>query len=244
MPSLLNRAFLRFREDLRAYQRRRTAGLDSITLEGALARAQQRGLKIDTVIDIGASSGIWSKVCLHYFPAAYYFLIEAQGSHEPKLQQFKRQHPRSDYVISAAGDSLGEIHFDATSLFGGVASREVGGGKQISVPMNTVDNLVRERRLKPPFLLKLDTHGFEVPIFEGATETLRETSLIIVETYNFQLSEGALRFPEMCVYLETKGFRCIDFSDLMHRQRDGAFWQWDLYFLPATDPVFSSNTYE
>ena len=109
--------------------------------------------------------------------------------------------------------------------------------------MTTVDAQIRIRQLRGPFLLKLDTHGFEVPIFEGASETLRQTALIIVETYNFHLNAGTLRFPEMCDYLAKKGFRCIDMSDPGYRPKDGTFWQMDLYFAPENDPVFASNTY-
>ena len=215
----------------------------SPTLYGALARISKRGLEIGTVIDVGASNGSWSDVCLRYFPTPFYYLIEAQQPHEPALKQFKRAYPRSDYVLSAAGDAVGEIHFDNTGLFGGIASKEARPG-QITVPMTTVDEQVRRRGLTPPFLLKLDTHGFEVPIFEGARETLRQTALIVVETYNFQLESTSLRFPDLCDYLEGKGFRCVDMSDPLYRPRDGAFWQFDLYFMPKGHPIFTANTYE
>ena len=244
MPNLLTRALLKLQKEARALARRRFAKLNSTTLEGALARCRARGHGIETLIDIGASNGVWSEVCLHYFPDIFYFLIEAQQPHEAKLRRFKQRHPRSDYLIAAAGDFSGEIHFDASTLFGGAASHEAGSGRQITVPMTTVDDQVRQRQLKGPFLLKLDTHGFEVPIFEGAAETLRQTALIIVETYNFRLNQAALRFPEMCAYLEKKGFRCIDMSDPGYRPKDGAFWQMDLYFAPDTHPAFALNIYE
>lgn len=245
MTTLLNRAFLKVRGEVLAFARRRFGGRTGTTLEAALARCRSRRPDIQTIIDVGASNGCWSEVCLHYFPDAFYFLIEAQQPHEPKLRRFKQRHPRSDYALTAAGDAIGEIHFDASALFGGAASHEKGGGQQmIRVPMTTVDELVRSRGLRPPYLLKLDTHGFEAPIFEGAAETLRRTALIIVETYNFPLHDKALRFPEMCAYLEQRGFRCIDMSDPLYRARDGAFWQFDLYFAPADHPVFASNTFD
>ena len=102
---------------------------------------------------------------------------------------------------------------------------------------------VARRSLSPPFLVKLDTHGFEVPILDGASRTLEETSLLVVEAYNFDLGPGALRFPDLCRLLEQRGFRCVDLADPMWRPRDGALWQLDLLFVPASRPEFASNTY-
>jgi hypothetical protein len=104
--------------------------------------------------------------------------------------------------------------------------------------METVDGLVRKHSLAGPFLLKLDTHGFEVSIFEGATNTLADCAMLIVEAYNFTLCAGCLRFPELCAYLEARGFRCVDLFDILVRPRDQAFWQMDMVFIPASSPVF------
>lgn len=222
------------------------AGLarDTLSLRIALERCRRRGLDIGTVIDIGSSDGRWSLDARGFFPHSAFFLIEAQAAHEAALKKVKAANPRFDYIISAAGARDGKIYFDASDLFGGVASDTPVEKNCITVPVASVDSLVREKGLKPPFLLKLDTHGFEVPIFEGARETLKQTGLIIVETYNFKLTPDSLRFHEMCAYLEARGFRCIDLCEPMHRRRDGAFWQVDLFFLPAASGEFESNSYE
>ncbi len=113
----------------------------------------------------------------------------------------------------------------------------------VEVPAITVDALLRDRGLPPPYLLKLDTHGFEVPILEGAAESLRQTQLVVVEAYNFRIENESLLFHEMCGYMGGKGFRCIDLCDPMHRPKDGALWQFDLFFLPAAREEFTSNRY-
>lgn len=148
---------------------------DYVSMQAALTRCQQRNLQINTIIDIGASDGRWSLMARNFFPNSSCFLIEAQSSHENCLKQIKASNSGIEYVISAAGDKNGSIYFDAGDLFGGLASDMPFDGNCIAVPVATVDSLVKERNLKPPFLLKLDTHGFEVPIFEGARETLKNT---------------------------------------------------------------------
>jgi FkbM family methyltransferase len=222
------------------------AGLarNTLSLQAALKRCRQRGLDIGTVIDIGASNGSWSLKARKSFPEADFFLVEAQSAHEKALSKAKAINSWMDYIISAAGNRNGEIYFDASDLFGGVASNLPLEKNCITVPVVTIDSLVLARGLRPPFLLKLDTHGFEVPIFEGARESLQHTALIIVETYNFKLTPDGLRFHEMCSFLESRGFRCIDLCEPLHRPGDGAFWQVDLFFMPAGIKAFESDSYE
>jgi len=206
--------------------------------------ARRPGVFVETVIDVGASDGHWSARMMRYFPNAKYLLVEAQeAAHGAALQRFKAAHPNVEYELCAAGDREGEIYFDASDPMGGLASATPFPKNNILVPVSTIDALVRQRNLRGPFLLKLDTHGYEVPILEGARQTTTQAAMLIIEAYNFTLCPGALRFYELCQFLEARGFRCVDMFDLMNRPGDKAFWQMDMVFLPTTHPVFQSNRY-
>jgi FkbM family methyltransferase len=199
---------------------------------------------VSSVIDVGASNGCWTEIARRYWPDARYLLVEAQrAAHERDLQALKQRVPRLDYVIAAAGDRRGSIHFDASDPFGGIASERPGAGR-IEVPMTTLDAEVEHRSLPGPFAIKLDTHGFEVPILAGATKTLADTSLLVIEVYNFTINEGALRFPEMCRHLEGLGFRPVAMVDLMYRPADGLLWQFDCFFARADRPEFRLDRYQ
>lgn len=213
-----------------------------LSFESALMRLLARPVVVETVIDIGASDGRWSNIVRPFYPDASYLLIEANPIHENKLKSYKQTHMKTDYVLAAAGNQEGEIFFDSSDPLGGIASKEVLEGYR-PIPMTTIDIQVQRRQLRPPFFLKLDTHGFEIPILEGATQTLQNTSLLLVEVYNFDLAPQSLRFHEMCAYLETKGFRPIDILDPLYRPTDSALWQFDLLFIPSNRPEFLDNTY-
>lgn len=199
--------------------------------------------KINTVIDIGASNGMWSQMALDYYPLAQYLLIEAQPVHEEALLVFTKENKNTQFILAAAGDSLGKIYFDASEPFSGQASYTPYQNNNIIVPVITVDSEVSNRELKGPYLLKLDTHGFEVPIFKGAAKTLKETDVIIVECYNFKIALECLLFYEMCDYLGGLGFRCIDLADPLWRPYDQSFWQMDLIFVRQDWPGFKILDY-
>ena len=213
-----------------------------VSLHDALNRITRRKLEINTVIDIGASDGRWSKCVRPFYPDAFYYLIEANPYHEDQLKLFKKNTPHLDYIISAAGDTSGDLYFDSEELFGGVASHTPFDKKTcIIVPATTVDQEVQRKQLRPPFLVKLDTHGFEVPILNGAEQTLQHTNLLIIETYNFDIGKESLRFWEMCSLLYSKGFRPIDMCDPLYRSFDDSFWQIDLLFIPKERKEFTSH---
>jgi FkbM family methyltransferase len=215
-----------------------------ITMEAALSHFAGR-IPVSTVIDVGASNGCWTEQALRRWPNATYLLIEAQRvPHEPELARLKRRHPRVEYVLAAAGNRVGTIHFDASDPFAGRASEQPLGGKDIEVPVTTLDAEVSRRGLRGPFLVKLDTHGFEVEILGGADRVLADTSLLVVEVYNFTLGKGALQFPEMCEHLGRRGFRPVAIVDPMYRPKDGLLWQFDCFFARADRPEFQSQSYE
>lgn len=216
----------------------------TFTMQGALNRCVSRGLNVNTVIDVGASNGSWSKTCLNIIPEANYLLIEAQDGHLDRLEALKAQKSNVDYVISAAGKEDGVIYFDNTGLFGGIASQTKLESNCIKVPMISLDNEINRKKLEPPFLLKLDTHGFEVPILEGAKEILRQSELVILETYNYQLTKDSLKYHEMCSYMEKLGFSSVEMVDFMLREFDESFWQMDTFFVPKKNKNFSYNFYK
>ena len=215
----------------------------SASTHHALRRIASRNLEISTVIDVGASNGMWSAVAMQHFPNANYFLIEAQCCHQKELDYFCATHSNCSYTLSAAGDAKGEIFFDDRDPFGGVASKEKTAWAGTSVPVTTIDSEIRERKLSGPYLIKLDTHGFEIPILEGATETLALANLLVIEVYNFRILDNSLLFYEMCAYLDKKGFCPVDFSEPLWRDYDSSLWQFDLFFVPKSRQEFSYNKY-
>jgi FkbM family methyltransferase len=213
------------------------------TLAGFLHRLKRQAFSFRTVVDVGASNGMWSMELLPLFPGLEYFLIEAQPGHEPALQAFVAENPGSRYIIAAAADRPGTLHFHAGDLFGGLASHRPFAEHDVQVPAITLDGAMQDHQLNGPFLLKLDTHGFELEILSGAERLLARTEVAVIEVYNHDMAFGNRRFPEMCLEMERRGFRCIDCFDLLYRPHDGSFWQMDLAFARQDWPGFKYPHY-
>ncbi len=213
----------------------------ALTMKGALSRSVSRGLNVNSIIDIGASDGRWSRDCLRFLPRARYLLIEALVAHEEALKQFKRLNANVEYVIAAAGRKEAKVYFyDNGSIFGGVASEKFFNEKCTELPSVSIDDQVKKYHLQPPFLIKMDTHGFEVPILEGAVNTIKNAELIIIETYPHKLTSECLKYYEMCVYMEKLGFSPIEIVNLELREYDNSLWEMDTFFIRSDRKEFKS----
>jgi FkbM family methyltransferase len=217
---------------------------DTLETPSALARIQARGVEVASVLDVGASDGSWSIKARPCWPQARYHLVEAFGHWREKLEALCAAEPSFSHVIAAAGATEGEVWFsnDPDAPYGGAASTAPGQGRW-SVPQVSLAGEVAQLGLPGPYLIKLDTHGFERPILEGAASILAQTSLVVIETYIFHIHPDAMLFHEICAYMAERGFRVIDMSEPLWRERDRALWQVDLFFVRDDRPEFRHNGY-
>lgn len=240
LASLAQRAASRFGWELRRPPEA-TAGL---SMAAGLRRLAERGVRVSTIIDVGAASGHWTELAIRSYPAARGLLLEPLEERRAELSALAAKRPSLDFVIAAAGAACGEIAMNVSSDLDGSGIYGRANSTSRQVQLTTIDHEIARLDLPAPFLIKLDTHGFEVPILAGAAETLRRTEALIIEAYNFRLSPQCLLFHELCAHLETLGFRCADIIDPLLRPVDRLLWQVDLVFLRANSSYFAQTQYQ
>jgi FkbM family methyltransferase len=215
---------------------------EGMDMESVLKRLANRSGEIQTVVDIGASDGRWSDMSMKLFPRARFIGVDPLAEREPELKRLKERRPRFDYILCVAGESDNDtVDLAVTDDLDG--STVGGAGRVRKVPSHSIDEIVKIKQCEGPFILKFDTHGFEVPILKGASKTLEDTRYIVMEVYNYRHVEGTLLFHEMCALLEGMGFRCFNMADQLQRPLDGCLWQMDLFFARKDDECFRSSNY-
>ena len=216
-----------------------------LNMESMLDRLAQRNVPIQSVIDIGASDGQWSIACMKYLPKAVYLAVEPLEERKTALEAKKCKFTNFDYALCVAGDVDGdEVNLNVTEDLDGTTVEGQNPGVSRTCVVRTIDSLATQRNLLGPYLLKFDTHGYEMPILSGSTKLLQNTSAIIMETYNFHLTPTSLRFHQMCTHLESLGFLPADIAEPMLRMHDKAFWQIDILFLRSDSDVFRYQHYQ
>ena len=210
----------------------------------ALIRLAKRGHRINTIIDVGASTGQWSANASYVWPHSHFLLIEANEHHRPALEHCRQQAPnRIEYVLAAATDHSGKTYlYTKDDPFGGTVVKTLDNVEQ-EVAAVTIDELIAQRSLPDPYLIKLDTHGHELEILRGAHQTLPRTGVLVIEAYFHRINDSAPLFHELCAFLAERGFGCIDIIEPLWRPYDHAIWQIDLVFVPLTSKEFQYRLY-
>jgi FkbM family methyltransferase len=226
-----------------------SAGFDLVRHDtGILARLHAHGLRPATVIDVGAALGEWSREAVAVFPEARFVLVEPVAEFSPALIATTAMIPRAILVQSAAADEPGvrtfHVHDDlvGSSLLNEREGAEVDGESR-AVEVTTVDALVSEHSLEPPFLLKVDVQGAEADVLRGAALTLSQTVAVVCETSFFDFFLGGVSFASLIADMHERGFCVYDVANLARRPLDDALSQADLTFVPAESSLRAEHVY-
>jgi FkbM family methyltransferase len=202
------------------------------TFAATLAILFQKGVRYATAIDLGCADGSFYLECAHIglLPGAIGVNVDANAMYEPSLMEIQRV-LGGHYLIAGVSDRDGEIELQTGShpywasllppddqYWAGSHNRP---GKRIKVRALTLDTLVQELALKPPFLLKLDLQGGELAALRGGEKMLAETDTVICETAPHE-------FPSVCEFLTSRNLGLFDLTE-MNRLSDGTLCE----FYPA-----------
>ena len=187
-----------------------------------------------TIIDVGVAKG--TKPLYVKFPKSYFLLIEPIKSYEYFLKKILNKYSGS-YCLAAASKDKGEVsfnihpkHMDGSSLL----KEEIGvkaDGYEIKVSTIKIDDLVNDKKLKKPFLIKVDVQGAELDVLRGAKITMKQTEVIILEVSLFKFMKGAPDFYEVIKFMKDHGFVTYDILRGWYRPLDKALGQVDIIFV-------------
>jgi FkbM family methyltransferase len=211
---------------------------DMTRTRGSLAESyallRDQGFEPCTVIDVGVAAGTPDLYTI--FPEAYFLLVEPLSVFEPQLQSILETH-RGSYVLAAAGAETGRVTFnvhvdylEGSSLFKEAMGPEADG-EEIEAPLVRLDDVVEERGLSGPFLIKVDVQGAELEVLEGAPRTLAGAEAVALEVSLFQFMKGAPEFHDVIAFMKARGFVAFDIVLGWNRPLDNALGQVDIVFV-------------
>lgn len=186
----LARRIYRFRQYGMPWMKRNEVGLEAMderhSIAGVLTAIRAAGWQPGTVIDIGVGTG--TAGLYGVWPDASICLVDPVDENRPYMEQIKSRYADVTVVPVAASNksetrTIGVTPHDGLSDASGAPSRD--GWVARTVRTMTVDQIVDEFGLRPPYVLKIDTDYHEKEILQGAERTLRQTEICIIETNKF-----------------------------------------------------------
>lgn len=237
IKKILQRVVSKSGFEIRRVSSRRTTIRESYSLLLGL------GFNPKTVIDVGVATG--TPDLYESFPEAYMLLVEPLAQFEPHIKKILDKYQGS-YVIAAAAAEKKMLefnvhpdHLEGSSLYKETMGQSADGYK-VTIPTVVLDDLIQEKALKGPYLLKVDTQGAELDVLAGCVRLLPEIEVVVLEVSMFQFMKGAPQFYDVISYMHDRGFAAYDIINLGNRPLDNALAQVDIVFVKE-DGKFRQN---
>ena len=216
------------------------------TLGQVCSQIRSVGFQPKTVIDVGVASGTGE--LYRVFPDTYFLLIEPLGEFESNLKSILTQYNGS-YVLAAAGARSGQVtfnvhkhHLDGSSLYKSTRGTEADG-YEVTVPVIRIDDILKDRELEGPYLMKVDVQGAELDALDGAQQALTQTDVVVLEVSLFEFLKGAPQFFDVVSYMKRRGFVAYDMILGPNRPLDNALAQVDIAFVKEDGMFRQDHSY-
>jgi len=177
-----------------------------------------RSLRLGSLIDVGANIGQFSLLARTLYPEAPIHAFEPLPAMADRYAALFAGDARVTLYRIAAGETAGSavIHVsgrpDSSSLLP-ISERQneiFPGTAEVSslqIPVERVDDVIRDLTLPEPILAKLDVQGFELAALKGMLELLTRASHVYAEVSFLELYEGQPLAHEIISWLASQRYR-------------------------------------
>jgi len=172
--------------------------------------------KINNLIDIGSNKGQFALLARGHFPNLKIY------SFEPLKEELKKQkkilgNNNINYYNFALGDTIKNIKInivsrrDSSSILNPIEkySQDYKKTSVRSIHVDKLDNILKNKNLKSPNLLKIDVQGYELRTLKGAKNSLKKIDYIIIEISYMKMYENQVIAKDLKKFLKNNNFKVL-----------------------------------
>jgi FkbM family methyltransferase len=211
----------------------------------SLENLKRCGFRPASVIDIGAFVGDWTAKTREIWPEAKYLMIEPQPNKQERLRAMCNESVAFESALLGPSE-VQNVLFFMDDLGGSSVFEQIQNKCELTTTlrMTTLDNLLAgQPSLAGPILLKADVQGSELRVLRGATKTLRNVEVILLEVSLLPYNVNAPLFAEAVAFMLDIGFAVYDVCWLHRRQSDEAAFQADVIFVRNDSALRSERAF-
>lgn len=205
-----------------------------------LRRLREQGLNPEIVIDVGASTGVWSWTASTIFPKARFVLVDPMTSQydEGARRFYHGALPGCEVVEAALSDHCGHVDMLVSNDLYGSSLLKVDetlrNKTTTRVTLLTLDELARRISLRGSTLLKIDVQFAEHLVLAGGRNFIpRHVDALVLELTLQREHPQAKTYREMLDLMEQLGYELLDETDGWRSPKDGRLEQKDSVFVRA-----------
>ncbi len=208
----------------------------------SVANLKKLGYNPATIIDVGAYRGDWTQEVQSIFPDANFLLVEPQPERAPTLEALTKKSPNVYFESALAGATDdAETAFNVLKTGSSVYAQRYKADElfpeTITLPMRTLDTLVKKNALPGDYFIKLNVQGYEPEVLKGATEVLMDTEVVLLEVCLLNFLNDAPLFAEVVAFMRERHFLPFDICELYRKGNDGVLAFVDMIFIKEDSPI-------
>lgn len=176
-----------------------------------------------TIYDVGACVLHWTQSAEQIWPESEIILFDATDAFESLYLE-----TGLDYYIGALSNQsnktikfyqnnenfAGNSYYKENPKYSPAAEHLFNESSIVELTTKTLDDVVADKFLNPPQIIKIDVQGAELDVLIGAEKSLITCEHLIIELRNVEYNIGSPEKEEIISYLKTKGFNNLGlFSD-------------------------------
>jgi FkbM family methyltransferase len=201
-----------------------------------------KSLKIDTVLDIGANTGQFTRTIAALLPTANIYSFEPLPECFEKLQLFADKHNNIKTFNIGIGDESGTISFEQNESSQSSSFRKMTDTHKTAFPfteksttvevkIDKLDSIARNINFGDSLMIKIDVQGYEDKVLGGGKETISKAKIVIVETSFVTLYEAQPLFDDVYNVFTLWGFSFYGMVEQIADPITGQILQGDAIFI-------------
>lgn len=199
-------------------------------LNSIILHLLDNNIKINTVYDVGAFQGEWTKALKKTsLKNSKFFLFEANTENEIYLKNSGH-----NYFINVLSDKNKEVKFLSKAHSGdSYFPEKTNFYEDVIIPKNvkttTLNEIQTKTQIPFPDFLKIDTQGSEIDILKGGNKILNHCKIILLECPIISYNIGSPLFNDYIKYLDSIDYLPLNITEIHHL--DKVLIQVDIVFL-------------
>ena len=218
----------------------RTAGI-YFNMYKMMFNVFNQGVDFNTFIDVGASTGMFSKTCNYFYNKAQIFAFEPLIESYKELSKLKDTIKRFESFNIALGEenrsdfiNKSSYHYSSSLLEMSQVHKEAfpysANSEKEKIDVYSLDSILNNKQFEGPTLMKIDVQGYELKVLEGARNTLKKCDFIVIELSLKELYLGQPSFDNIYNFITGKGFVISDILQLSRNPSTFELLQMDVLF--------------
>ena len=195
--------------------------------------------KINTIIDIGSNKGQFVLLCFKYFPKAITYSFEPIKELVKKQKNFLHFKKKIFFFNCGIGSKNKDLNFLITKRTDSSSFLTINKlnnynndyfvKEKRNIKIRKLDQILKNKKLKKPILVKIDVQGYELEVLKGAKKILSNIDFLLLEVSKNRMYNKQATEKEITNFLKNKKFK-ISKSLEWSKIKNTKFMQRDILF--------------